>query len=153
MTYARSLSQFRPVLWFALLALLVVGLERSVTRLPLFTLRPLLPLAVVGNVLVGIPLLFYFMVVRRYRLPVAPVPRTELLALEILRGDLVPAPGTLNLAKPVFAAPNLLLTFAAPVTVTGPYGICRQARRVALYLDQPQAFAVAAGSHSDFSMR
>ena len=344
MTNAHSFSQFRPALWFALLAVLIVGIERSVTRLPVFALRPLLPLAVVGDVLVGIPLLFYFLVVRRYRLSattVAPVvgtclalsywlipsaqqaplqalhwlpaglelvtlavlaargrrlvqtfraagaretsflprartavehalgpagkllvmeidmlryalvgwwtrlappvhgtafsshresgfpaiitmvgfgllietvtvhllashwstmlagwlllfdgyalllliahghavrlqptlvtaaeisirvgffwlltvPRAELVTLEILRGDLVPAPETLNLAKPVFAAPNLLLTFAAPVTVTGPYGIRRQARRVALYLDQPQIFAVAVGNYSDFPTR
>lgn len=344
MTNARSLSQFRPALWFALLAVLIVGIERSVTRLPVFVLRPLLPLAVVGGVLVGIPLLFYFLVVLRYRLPattVVPVMgaclalaywlippaqqaplqalrwlpvglelvtlamlaargrrlvqafraagtretpflprartavehalgpagkllvmeidmlryalvgwwtrfalpvhgtafsshresgfpaiiimvgsgllietvtvhllashwsamlagwllffdgyglllliahshavrlqptlvtageisirvgffwlltvrRTELVALEILHDDLVPAPETLNLAKPIFAAPNLLLTFAVPVTIIGPYGIRRQARRVALYLDQPQAFAVAVGNYSDFPTR
>ena len=344
MTYDRSLSQFRPALGFALLALLIVGTERFVTRLPVFALRPVLPLAVVVDVLVGIPLLFYFMVVCRYRLPastVAPVvatclaltywllptaqqaplealrwlpaglelatlavlvvrgrrllrafraagtaetqflprartavehalgpvgkllvieidmlryatvgwwarpempaaatafsshresgfpaivavvgfallieaatvhllvsywnatvanwlllfegygllllvahghavrlrptlvtaervvvrvgffwhlnvPRAEVVAVEVLTGDLAPAPETLRLAKPVFAAPNLLLTFAGPVTVTGPYGIRRRAHRVALYLDQPTAFALAAAGYSDSPTR
>lgn len=73
------------------------------------------------------------------------VPRAALVAIEPLRGDLPPDIETRNLAKPLFTAPNLLLTFAESVALTGPYGIRRPARRVAIYLDQPQQFIVAAG--------
>jgi len=76
------------------------------------------------------------------------VPRTALLAAEPVRGDLSAGPETLNLAKPLFAAPNLLLTFAAPLVVVGPYGLRRTARRVAVYLDAPQRFIAAAGFDS-----
>ena len=53
-----------------------------------------------------------------------------------------------NLSKLLFAEPNLLLTFAEPVVVTGPYGIRRPAHRVAVYLDQPRQFIAAVGLHS-----
>mgnify|MGYP000633211140 CR=1 FL=1 len=43
----------------------------------------------------------------------------------------------------LLAAPNVLLSFAAPVVVTGPYGINRTVRCMALHLDQPQAFLAA----------
>ena len=75
------------------------------------------------------------------------VPRAQLLAAETLRGDFPPGPDTLNLARPLLAAPNVLLTFAAPVMVSGMYGTCRPARRLALYLDQPAPLLAAlAGS-------
>ena len=73
------------------------------------------------------------------------VPRAALQTAEALRGDFAADPETLNLARPLLTAPNLMLTFATPVVVTGPYGIRRPARRLALYLDQPQAFLAAAG--------
>ena len=73
------------------------------------------------------------------------VPRAALQTAEMLRGDFAAGPETLNLARPLLTAPNLMLTFTTPVAVTGPYGIRRPARRLALYLDQPRAFLAAAG--------
>ena len=67
------------------------------------------------------------------------VPRDSWSAAELLRGDFVADAETLNLARPLLTAPNVMLTFAAPVSVTGPYGIRRPARRLVLYLDQPTA--------------
>ena len=339
MTYASSSTRFRPALLFGALMLLIVAIEHAVTRLPVFALRPALPRAVLFDVLVGLPALFYFLVVRRYRLPLstlagavgacltlaywlipaaqmpslralqllpavlegitllllaargrrlvrawraagatetAPLPRLALaleaalgrsgivlvseidmlryallswrarataqpgalafsthresgflvlvvmfgvvmgvetavvhllashwsatlagwllladvyalffliahahavrlspvqltadaldirigffwkvrlsravlLAAEPLRGDLVPAPETLNLAKPLFTAPNLLFTLAAPVAVSGPYGTRHTARRLALYVDQPAALLAALALNS-----
>ena len=81
------------------------------------------------------------------------VPRAALQTAELLRGDFATDAETINLARPLLAAPNVMLTFAAPVAVTGPYGTRRTARRLALYLDQPQAFLLAAGSPSDFPTR
>ena len=67
------------------------------------------------------------------------VPRSNWPSAEQLRGDFAADAETLNLARPLLTAPNVMLTFAAPVLVTGPYGIRRTARRLALYLDQPAA--------------
>lgn len=67
------------------------------------------------------------------------VPRSSWPTAELLRGDFAADAETLNLARPLLTAPNVMLTFAAPVSVTGPYGIRRPARRLALYLDQPTA--------------
>jgi hypothetical protein len=81
------------------------------------------------------------------------VPRSTLASIEPLR-DAPPANAdVLNLSKLLFTAPNLLLTFAEPVAVTGPYGIRRTARRVAVYLDQPQQFVAAAGFLPNSSTR
>ncbi|OUJ70293.1 hypothetical protein BXP70_24675 [Hymenobacter crusticola] len=68
------------------------------------------------------------------------VPLGELVAIESLRDSPAPAEGLLNLTKLLFTPPNLLLTFAQPVTVQGPYGMQRTGRRLAIYLDQPQQF-------------
>ncbi|WP_345126013.1 hypothetical protein [Hymenobacter antarcticus] len=65
------------------------------------------------------------------------VPRGGWSTAELLRGDFTADAETLNLARPLLVAPNVMLTFAASVIVTGPYGIRRQARRLALYLDHP----------------
>ena len=46
----------------------MVGLERAVVRLPAFSLHPSLSWAVLFDVLVGLPLLFYGLIMRRYRL-------------------------------------------------------------------------------------
>ena len=81
------------------------------------------------------------------------VPRTALVAVEFVAGDLLAAADMLNLARPLLAAPNLLLTFAEPRSIVGPYGIRRKARCVALYLDQPRQFLEAAGFHFDFPTR
>lgn len=77
------------------------------------------------------------------------VPRSCWPAAALLPGDFVADAETLNLARPLLTAPNVMLTFAAPVSVTGPYGIRRPARRLALYLDQPTALLdVLANAHS-----
>jgi hypothetical protein len=76
------------------------------------------------------------------------VPRASLVAAEVLREAPAEGPGMLRLSKLVFASPNLLLTFAEPVEVAGPYGIRRTARHIAVYLDQPRQFIAAAGLHS-----
>ncbi|MBU6119371.1 hypothetical protein [Hymenobacter siberiensis] len=77
------------------------------------------------------------------------VPRSSWPTAELLRGDFAADAEILNLARPLLTAPNVMLTFAAPISVTGPYGICRPARRLALYLDQPMALldALAAPRH------
>jgi hypothetical protein len=66
------------------------------------------------------------------------VPLSEVVAIESLRDNPKPAPGLLNLTKLLFTPPNLLLTFAQPVVVKGPYGMQRTGRHLAVYLDQPQ---------------
>ncbi|MVN75876.1 hypothetical protein GO988_06010 [Hymenobacter sp. HMF4947] len=76
------------------------------------------------------------------------VPRTELVAARILPEAPAAGSGVLNLAKLLFATPNLLLTFAEPVVVAGPYGMRRTARHVAVYLDQPRQFIAAVGLSS-----
>ncbi|RSK42899.1 hypothetical protein [Hymenobacter perfusus] len=63
----------RPMLGFSLLLLAVIGIEWLVIRQPVFTRQPLLPAAVSFDVLVGLPVLFYLLVVRPYRLPVSTV--------------------------------------------------------------------------------
>lgn len=68
------------------------------------------------------------------------VPLGELVAIKSLRDTPEPAAGLLNLTKLLFAPPNLMLTFAQPVTIKGPYGIQRTGRRLAVYLDRPQQF-------------
>ncbi|AMJ64399.1 hypothetical protein [Hymenobacter sp. PAMC 26628] len=76
------------------------------------------------------------------------VPRAAVVAAAISEAP-APAADTLNAAKVLLASPNVLLTFAAPVVVAGPYGTRRTVRRLALYLDQPQEFIGAlAGSAS-----
>jgi hypothetical protein len=71
------------------------------------------------------------------------VPLSELVAIESLRDIPKPTAGLLNLTKLLFTPPNLLLTFAQPVVVKGPYGMQRTGRRLAIYLDQPQQFREA----------
>ncbi|OUJ68683.1 hypothetical protein [Hymenobacter crusticola] len=71
------------------------------------------------------------------------VPLSDLVAIEPLRDHPAPAADLLPLTKLLFTSPNLLLTFAQPVTVHGAYGIQRTARRVALYVDHPHRFIQA----------
>ena len=71
MTAAYSLDRFRPLLWFGALVLLLVGVEHTITTAALFPQRPLLPYAVTFDLLVGIPVLFYGVVLRRYQLPLS----------------------------------------------------------------------------------
>ena len=63
-----SPTRSRPALLFGILALLLVAIEWQVTRLPQFYQRPALPAAVSADLLLGLPLLFYFVVGRRYHL-------------------------------------------------------------------------------------
>ncbi|MFD1469003.1 hypothetical protein ACFQ48_12280 [Hymenobacter caeli] len=74
------------------------------------------------------------------------VPRAAVAAAAIREAP-APAADMLNAAKVLLASSNVLLTFAAPVVVAGPYGTRRTVRRLALYLDQPRAFlgALAGG--------
>jgi len=71
MTTSYSLGRFRPALWFGILLLLVISVERTITTTTLFSQRPVLPYAVTFDLLVGIPALFYWLVVRHYRLPIS----------------------------------------------------------------------------------
>ncbi|WBO84526.1 hypothetical protein [Hymenobacter yonginensis] len=64
---------FRPALLFGGLLLLALLIEYTIIQQPAFRLRPELPAAVALDLLVGIPLLFYGLVVRRYRLPATTV--------------------------------------------------------------------------------
>lgn len=63
----------RPALGFGLLLLAVIGSEWVVIQQPVFSQQPLLPAAVSFDVLVGLPILFYLLVVRPYRLPISTV--------------------------------------------------------------------------------
>ena len=72
-------------------------------------------------------------------------PRAALVAAKVLREAPAAGAGVLTLSKLLFTPPNLLLTFAEPVVVAGPYGIRRTAQHVAVYLDQPRQFIAAAG--------
>jgi len=62
-----------PLLFFGLLAVLLIGIERAVVHRADFSQHPALPPAVAFDLLVGLPGLFYLCVVRRYRLPLSTV--------------------------------------------------------------------------------
>lgn len=65
--------RLRPAALFAALAAAVVVVEWLIIRRPDFGTRPLLPAAVTFDLLALLPLLFYKLVVRPYRLPVSSV--------------------------------------------------------------------------------
>ena len=75
---------------------------------------------------------------------VADVPRAGIAAASRPTWRDLPSPesraaaGFLDLTKP--APPNVLLTLAPPVTVRRPAGLHRQARQLALHLDDPDGF-------------
>ncbi|TVT43276.1 hypothetical protein FNT36_04085 [Hymenobacter setariae] len=71
MTVSYSLGRLRPALWFGFLLLLLIGIELMITTSVLFSQRPILPYAVTFDLLVGIPALFYWLMVRRYQLPLS----------------------------------------------------------------------------------
>ena len=81
------------------------------------------------------------------------VPLSNLLAVEVLRTAPARRADTLNLTPLLFTTPNLLLTFAEPVAVAGPYGTRRTARRLAVYLDEPQPFIAATGLYPNSQPR
>ena len=68
------------------------------------------------------------------------VPRAALTAVTPLRDYPANLPDALNLTRLLFTTPNLLLTFAGPVELAGPYDTRRTARHIAIYLDEPQVF-------------
>jgi hypothetical protein len=69
------------------------------------------------------------------------IPREQLASLEEITDVPAPAPDLLNAARLLLTPPNLLLTFAAPQRVRGPYGLHRTVRRLAIYVDEPAALA------------
>ncbi|MFD2785930.1 hypothetical protein [Hymenobacter rubripertinctus] len=70
---AAPLVRYRPLLGFALLLVAFVGAEFLVIQRSDFTFRPALPAAVSFDLLVLLPGLFYWLVVRPCRLPVSTV--------------------------------------------------------------------------------
>lgn len=68
---AASTTNYRFALWFGLLLLTVIGVEFFAIQRPDFALRPALPAAVSFDLVVLLPALFYFLVVRPYRLPLS----------------------------------------------------------------------------------
>ena len=91
---AVPLVRYRPLLGFALLLLAFVGVEFLVIQRSDFTFRPALPAAVSFDVLVGLPVLFYFLVVRPYRLPVSTVAAAFAAAVALAFWLLPPAQQT-----------------------------------------------------------
>lgn len=71
MTALSARDHFRPAIWFGLLFLLIISVEHTITTTTLFSQRPVLPYAVTFDLLVGMPALFYWLVVRHYRLPIS----------------------------------------------------------------------------------
>lgn len=65
------------------------------------------------------------------------VNRQNIAAVQRIADAPPTAPGVMNLAKQLVTVPNLLLTFTAPVIVTGPYGMQRTVHKLALYVDVP----------------
>lgn len=70
---ANSVSQarFRPAAWFLGVLGLVLAIEHFVMGRPEFSQRPVVSAGVTFDLVVGLPLLFYFLVVRSYRLPLS----------------------------------------------------------------------------------
>ena len=69
----RPPARLGPLLWFSLLAALLVAVEYTAVQRPDFSQRPVLPPAVAFDLLVVLPGLFYLCVVRPYRLPLSMV--------------------------------------------------------------------------------
>jgi hypothetical protein len=66
-------------------------------------------------------------------------PATSLIAIRRITDVPPAATDLLNLAKPLLTPPNILLTFGAPVVITGPYGLRRKACQLAVYIDDVTA--------------
>ena len=69
----------------------------------------------------------------------AAIPRPQLLSIQKITDVPTPAPDLLNAARLLLTPPNLLLTFAEPQPVRGLYGLRRNVRRLAIYVDEPAA--------------
>ena len=66
MTFTNPAYRFRPALLFGGVLLLTVFTEHVVTTLPAFRQQQLLPVGVTFDLLVFVPAVFYFLVVRPY---------------------------------------------------------------------------------------
>lgn len=69
------------------------------------------------------------------------VAKNQLSSVQKITDVPPPAPDLLNAARLLLVPPNLLLTFAAPQVVRGPFGQQRTVRRLAIYVDEPTALA------------
>lgn len=79
-------TRLGPLLLFGMLAGLLLAAEHHLAHHLAFRLHPaLLPLAIAFDVLVGLPALFYWLVVRRYRLPLSTVAVAVGVCLGIVR--------------------------------------------------------------------
>ncbi|RZK24048.1 MAG: hypothetical protein EOO56_02905 [Hymenobacter sp.] len=67
------------------------------------------------------------------------VAKTQLSRVQQITDAPAPAPDLLNAARLLLTPPNLLLTFAAPQVVQGPFGQQRTIRHLAIYVDEPGA--------------
>lgn len=69
----------------------------------------------------------------------ASVAKAQIIKVEGITDVPAAAPGLLNAARLLLTPPNLLLTFAEPQLVRGPYALRRTVRRLAIYVDEPAA--------------
>lgn len=67
------------------------------------------------------------------------IPRAQLAAVVKISGAPTTASDCLNAARPLLTPPNVLLTFARPQLVLGPYGLRRTVCQLAIYVDEPAA--------------
>lgn len=64
------------------------------------------------------------------------IPLAALAGVELVSDVPMNRPQVLNAAKPLLTTPNLLLTLKEAIPVKGPYGLVRQAKHIALYVDR-----------------
>jgi ABC-type multidrug transport system fused ATPase/permease subunit len=86
-----SFSLRHPIIWFSVATLAVLACSLYITSLPVFFQDPYLSLGVTLDLSLGIPLLFYLLMVRRYQL--SPVLIVPVFVLSVLLAGLV-LPGT-----------------------------------------------------------
>ncbi|GAA3999865.1 hypothetical protein GCM10022408_08580 [Hymenobacter fastidiosus] len=88
---APALSGRKPLYYFLTLALLLLAGELTITRLARFTTTPGLPFAVTVDLVVGLPVLYYLFIVRRYKVGWTTVAGVFGLALVVAAWILPPA--------------------------------------------------------------
>ncbi|TGD78323.1 hypothetical protein [Hymenobacter wooponensis] len=103
-----SFTRYRPAVWFGCLALAVVAVEILVIRRPDFATRPVLPAAVTFDLLTVLPLLFYWQVIRPYKLPLSSLLGATGAAIT-LAYFLIPEPQQQYLSYTRYAGPALEL--------------------------------------------
>lgn len=79
------------------------------------------------------------------------IPRDRLAAVRLLKEPL-PNDELRHTAAPLFGTPNIMLELAAPVSVMGRFGSCRDLKHVALCLDQPHEFIAVLEAEADGSL-